>query len=94
VVIAKCLEGSRDDQRRVADVPWEVLSRLHQGFRDTATVMEWAVQWLDKKILFAGGILLAICASASYLLLSDKKSLVQIENSIADRLGFLEEPCC
>ena len=49
---------------------------------------------MDKKILFAGGILLTICASASYLLLSDKKSLVQIENSIADRLGFLEEPCC
>ena len=49
---------------------------------------------MDKKILFAGRILIALCASASYLLLSNKKSLVQIENSIADRLGFLEEPCC
>jgi len=49
---------------------------------------------LDKKILFASGILLTICASASYVLLHDKKSLVQIEQSIADRLGFLEEPYC
>ena len=49
---------------------------------------------MNMKILLAGGILLAICASVSYILLHDKKSLVQIEKSIADRLGFLEEPCC
>jgi len=49
---------------------------------------------LDKKNLFASGILLATCASASYLLIHDKKNLVQIEQSIADRLGFLEEPYC
>jgi len=49
---------------------------------------------LDRKMLLAGGILLAICASASYLLLHDKKSLVRIEKSIADRLGFIEEPYC
>jgi hypothetical protein len=75
-------------------VPWEVLSRLQQGLRDAAIEMEWAAQCLNRKILLASGILLAICASASYLLLRDKKNVVQIEKSIADRLGFLEEPYC
>jgi hypothetical protein len=49
---------------------------------------------LDRKLLLAGGIVLAICASASYLLLNGKRNLVQIEEIIEDRLGFLEEPLC
>jgi len=49
---------------------------------------------LDMKVLLASGIFLAICASASYMLLHDEKTLVQIEESIEDRLGFLEEPLC
>lgn len=47
---------------------------------------------MDRKMLFASGILLAVCASASYLLLHDRNNLVRIEETIADRLGFLEEP--
>ena len=78
---------------RMRAVPWEVLSRLQQGLRDAAIEMEWAAQCLNRKILLASGILLAICASASYLLLYDKETLLRIEESVADRLGFLEEPC-
>jgi hypothetical protein len=69
-----------------------VLLQLQESFRYGAIEMKWAAQCLDRKILFASGILLAICASASYLLLNDKKRLMQIEKNIADRLGFLEEP--
>jgi hypothetical protein len=45
---------------------------------------------LDRNTLLVGGILLAICASG-YLFLHGKKDLVKIEQSIAGRLGFLEE---
>lgn len=54
--------------------------------------MERAAQCLDKKKLLATGILLAICATASYLLLHDRLNLGQKDESIAGRLGFLEEP--
>jgi hypothetical protein len=69
-----------------------VVSWLQYGFRDAAIEMGWAAQCLDRKMLFAGGIFLAICASVSYLLLHDEKGLERIEKSIADGLGFLEEP--
>jgi len=49
---------------------------------------------LVRKMLIASGIFLAVCASASYLLLHDKKNLVRIEQSITEWLGFLEEPYC
>jgi len=49
---------------------------------------------LDRKMLVASGIFLAMCASAGYLLLHDEKNLVKIEDTIADRLGFLEELYC
>lgn len=47
---------------------------------------------MDRKKLLASGILLAIFATATYVLLHDKASLRRIEERIADRLGFLEEP--
>lgn len=59
---------------------------------DAGIKRERAAQYLDRKKLLASGILLAICATASYLLFHDKKNLEQIEESIADRLGFPEEP--
>ena len=49
---------------------------------------------MDKKKLFAGGLLLTICATAGYLLLRDEANLEQIKERIADRLEFLEEPFC
>ncbi len=66
--------------------------RSQQGFRNAAVEIGWAAQCLDRKKLLASGILLAICAAASYLLLHDKVNLGQIEESITDRLGFLDEP--
>ena len=47
---------------------------------------------MDKKKLLASGVLLAICATASYLLLHDKVN--QIKERITNRLEFLDEPCC
>ena len=47
---------------------------------------------MDRKKLFASGILLAICATAAYFLLDDKVNLRQIEERVTDGLGFLEEP--
>jgi hypothetical protein len=47
---------------------------------------------LDTKRAIASGILLAICATASYLLLYDKVNFEQIKQSMTDRLGFLDEP--
>jgi len=49
---------------------------------------------LVRKMLIASGIFFAVCASAGYLLLHDKKNLVRVEQSIAEWLGFLEEPYC
>lgn len=64
-----------------------------QGFRNAAVEIEWAAQCLDRKKLLASGILLAICAAGTYLLLHDTVNLGKIEESITDRLGSLEEPC-
>jgi hypothetical protein len=75
-------------------VPQELVCRLQEGFRSGAIWIEWAAQRLDKKMLVASGIFLAMCASAGYLILHDKKNLVRIEDSIAERLGFLEELYC
>jgi hypothetical protein len=71
-----------------------LLSELQHGFTDAIAKTKRAAQYLDRKVLLAGGIVLAICASASYLLLNGKRNLVQIEEIIEDRLGFLEEPLC
>jgi hypothetical protein len=65
--------------------------RSQQTLRNAAVEIEWAAQCLDRKKLLVSGILLAICATAGYLLL-DKVNLRQIEERVTDRLGFLEEP--
>jgi len=49
---------------------------------------------LDKIKLLAAGILLAISATASYILLHDKVDLGEIKESITDRLEFPEQPYC
>lgn len=49
---------------------------------------------MGRKKLFASGILFAVMATAAYLLLHGKVNLRQIEENIAERLGFLEEPYC
>jgi hypothetical protein len=49
---------------------------------------------MDRRKLLTSGILLAICATATYVLLHDKASLRRIEESLTDRLGFLEESYC
>ena len=49
---------------------------------------------MDRRKLLASGILLAICTTVTYVLLHDKASLRRIEESITDRLEFLEESYC
>jgi len=49
---------------------------------------------LNKKKVVASGILLALCATACYLLLHDKMKLRQIKKRITDRLELLDEPYC
>jgi len=44
--------------------------------------------------LLAAGILLAISATAGYILLHDKVSLDQIKKRITDKLEFPEQPYC
>ena len=51
-------------------------------------------QGLGKKTLLTSGLLLALCASAGYILLSDEKKLAWVEEILADGLGFQEDPCC
>ena len=77
-----------------ACVPSELFSRLQHVFTDATLEIERAAQYLVRKMLIASGIFLAVCASASYLFLHDKKNLVRIEQSITEWLGFLEEPYC
>lgn len=48
---------------------------------------------MGKKKLVAGGILLAICATAGYILLHENANLEQIKKRITDRLEFHEELC-
>jgi hypothetical protein len=75
-------------------VPKELVCRLQEGFRSDEIEIGWAAQCLDRKMLVASGIFLAMFASAGYLLLHDEKNLVKIEDTIANRLGFLEELYC
>jgi len=49
---------------------------------------------LDKIKLFAAGILLAISATAGYILLHDNVDLGQITERIADTFEFPEQPYC
>jgi hypothetical protein len=65
---------------------------LQQGFRKDAAEIHWAAHCLDTKKAIVSGILLAICATASYLLVYNKVNFGQIRESMADRLGFLDEP--
>ena len=49
---------------------------------------------MDKIKLLAAGILLAISASAGYILLHDKVDLGQITERMTETLEFPEQPYC
>jgi hypothetical protein len=70
-----------------------VLLRSQEGFRNAPALIGWKAQCLGKKKLVAGGILLAICATAGYILLHENANLEQIKKRITDRLEFHEELC-
>jgi len=79
---------------RDASVAQEAFLGSQQGFTNVRLWTGWAAQCLDKIKLLAAGILLAISATAGYILLHDNVDLGQITERIADTFEFPEQPYC